>query len=47
MKEDIVLLVKEKKVYENLYNKFTAKISFYKFKIMSVTQAASSHYEQR
>lgn len=47
MKEKIVVLVKEKKIYQDLYNQLTERISTFKNKIMHVTQEASVHYEHR
>lgn len=47
MKEKIIVLVKEKKIYQDLYNQLTERISSYKNKIMNVTHEASVHYEHR
>lgn len=47
MKKKIEIYAKEKKIYQDLYDRITKKIATYKNKIMEVTKEASSHYEQR
>lgn len=47
MKKKIEIYAKEKKIYQDLYDRVIKKIASYKHKIMEVTKEASSHYEQR
>ena len=47
MRAQIHLLVKEKKIYQDLYGRVTNRINNYKRKIMGIMKEASGHYEQR